>query len=140
MGGLSRAAREAVELTYEIGGAGIGRWRALRRSVTDDAAALLGADDSERGRLLMGTPLGATRDVDGDSVAGKRHMARELRRKRAGRDQSVRASGRPWTGGDTASRIGCFHDEAELFRPARCRNGVRLSERSEQESAVERRP
>src|SRR3989304_6474839 len=108
MGGLARAARDAAGFSEEIGGVSIGRWRALRRSVADDAAALRGADDGERGGLLMGTPLGATRDMDGDPVAGKRHMARNLGRKRAGRDQSVRASGGPRAGGAAAGRTGGF--------------------------------
>src|SRR3972149_11017004 len=99
MGGLARPARDAAEFSEEIGGAGIGRWRTLRRSVADDAAALRGADDGQGSRFLMGTPLGATRDVNGDPVAGKRHVARDLGRKRAGRNQSVRASRRPRTGG-----------------------------------------
>src|SRR5680860_1901858 len=132
MGGLTHPARNAVELTDKIGGGGIGRWRALRRSVTDDAAARLGADDGERGGLLMGAAFGATRDVNGDAVAGERHAASDLRRERAGRDQSVRASRRPWTGGDAAARIGRLDDEAELLRLARCRRGVRLGERPEQ--------
>src|SRR3990172_6820872 len=111
MGRLARAARDAAEFSEVIGGVSIGRWRALRRSVADDAAALRGADDRERGGLLMGTPLGATRDMDGDPVAGKRHVARDLGRKRAGRDQSVRASGRPRAGGDAAARIGWLRNE-----------------------------
>jgi hypothetical protein len=39
-----------------------------RRSVPDDAAALLGSDNGERGGSAMGAALGAAGDVDRDRV------------------------------------------------------------------------
>src|SRR3990170_7477896 len=113
MSGLARPARDAAEFSEEIDGVSIGRWRVLRRSVADDATALLGADNGQRSRRGMSAAFGATRDVNGDSVAGKRHVARNLGRKRAGCDQSVRAKRRPRTGGDAAARIGWLRNETE---------------------------
>ena len=88
----------------------------------------------------MSAAFGATRDVNGDSVAGKRHVARNLGRKRAGCDQSVRAKRRPRTGGDAAARIGWLRNETETSCRLLCCRSICLAERPEQESAAERRP
>ena len=140
MDGLARLGGDAVEQGGEIGGIGVFRRLVARRAVANDAAALLGADDGEGGGFRMGAALGAARDVHGNAVAGKGHMARDLGGKRARRDQAMRAGGRARTGGDAAARIGGVRDEAKALRGTCVAAASACAERSEQKRAAWRRP
>ena len=88
----------------------------------------------------MRAAFGAARDVHGEALAGKRHVARDLGRERARRDQTARASRRARTGDDAAARVVGVGNEAEPVRLAHRGNRIRLAERPEQQSAVRRRP
>ena len=88
----------------------------------------------------MRAAFGAARDMHGETLAGKRHLTRDLGRQRARRDQTARASRRARTGDDAAAWVGGVGNEAEPVRLAYRGNRIRLAERPEQQSAVRRRP
>jgi hypothetical protein len=99
------ATGDAGEQSFEIGGIGAGYRRIARRAVADDAAALLRADDSERGGLRVRAAFDATGDVERNAVAGERHMVYDLGGKRARSNQAMRASGGARAGGDAAAWV-----------------------------------
>jgi len=60
----------------------------------------------------MGATFGATGDMNGDAVAGRRQVVRELCRNRAGLDQSGCACWSAGASNNAAARVARIHHKA----------------------------